>query len=389
MRNLSLLSHWVERAVAETAVYDLHTHLYPPALGPLLLRGIDELLNYHYLQAEALRADTAISYDRFWTLMPMQQAEFIWRTLFLDRAPLSEACRGVLTTLRLLGCDVESRNLAHYREFFAQLTPEEHVDRVFRAANVHTVVMTNNVFDPTERACWQRAGAIDPRFKGVVRIDPLLRDWPRAGAELTALGHPALLPLDDAGRAEIRRFLEAWIERVGALYLAASLTPAWRYPDDTPGTRLLDEVVLPLCRERGLPFALMIGVRPQVNPRLRVAGDSVGPADFPSVDRLCTAHAENKFMLTVLSRESQHEAVVAARKHRNLFLFGCWWFINNPVLIDETTRMRIEMLGPSFAPQHSMRACSTSSSTSGRTSASSSRACSRKNFTTSPAAAGP
>lgn len=349
----SPVAAWVERAVAETPVCDLHTHIYPPQLGPLLLRGIDELLNYHYLQAEALRADTSISYDAFWALPPPRQAEFIWKTLFLDRAPLSEACRGVLTTLRLLGCDVASRNLADYRAFFAGLTAEEHVDRVFRTANVHTAVMTNNVFDPEERACWARAGTIDSRFKGVVRIDPLLRQWPQVGADLTALGHPARLPLDDASRREIRRFLETWIDRTQALYLAASLTPAWRYPDDTPGTRLLDEVILPLCRERNLPFALMIGVRPQVNPRLRVAGDSVGPADLASVDRLCTTHADNRFLLTALSRESQHECAVAARKHRNLFLFGCWWFINNPVLIEETTRMRIEMLGPSFAPQHS------------------------------------
>jgi hypothetical protein len=353
MPDLHLISQWVRRAVAETAVYDLHTHLYPPALGPLLLRGIDELLNYHYLQAEALRADTSISYDRFWALRPEQQAEFIWQTLFLDRAPLSEACRGVLTTLRLLGCDVESRNLAHYRAFFSALSSEEHVDRVFQAANVHSVVMTNNVFDPQERACWQRASAIDPRFKGVVRIDPLLRNWPQVGVELAAQGFTAYLPLDTGGRREIRRFLEEWIGRVQALYVAASLTSAWRYPDDTPGTRLLDDVILPLCRERDLPFALMIGVRSQVNPRLRVAGDSVGSTDFPSVDRLCTMHPENRFMLTVLSRENQHDAAVAARKHRTLFLFGCWWFMNNPVLIEETTRMRIEMLGTSFVPQHS------------------------------------
>jgi len=347
------IAGWVARAVAETPVYDLHTHLYPPQLGPLLLRGIDELLNYHYLQAEALRADPTISYDAFWALPPARQAEFIWKTLFLDRAPLSEACRGVLTTLRLLGGDAGSRRLADHRAFFSSLTVEEHVDRVFRAANVHTAVMTNNVFDPEERAGWERAGAIDPRFKGVVRIDPLLRQWPQVGADLTALGFPARLPLDPAAKREIRRFLEHWIDRVGALYLAASLTPAWRYPDESPGTALLEEVILPLCRERNLPFALMIGVRPQVNPRLRVAGDSVGPADLASVDRLCTEHPDNRFMLTALSRESQHECVVAARKHRNLFLFGCWWFINNPVLIEETTRMRIEMLGPSFAPQHS------------------------------------
>ena len=347
------LAQWVERAVAETPVYDLHTHVYPPGLGSLLLRGIDELLNYHYLQAEALRADTSISYDAFWAMPATRQAEFIWRTLFLDRAPLSEACRGVLTTLRLLGCDVGSRNLDDYRRFFSQLSPEEHVDRVLKASNVHTVVMTNNVFDPVERAEWMAKRPLDSRFQGVVRIDPLLRDWPRICSELCALGYPAQLGLDQKTFASIRRFLEDWIERTKAIYLAASLTPAWRYPDDSVGTRILENVVLPLCRERNLPFALMIGVRPQVNPQLRVAGDSVGPADFASVDRLCTAYPKNKFMLTVLSRESQHEAAVAARKHRNLFLFGCWWFINNPVLIDETTRMRIEMLGTSFAPQHS------------------------------------
>ncbi|HSW44214.1 MAG TPA: glucuronate isomerase, partial [Phycisphaerae bacterium] len=41
------------------------------------------------------------------------------------------------------------------------------------------------------------------------------------------------------------------------------------------------------------------------------------------------------------------------RKHPNLMIFGCWWFINNPLLIEEVTRMRLEMLGLSFIPQHS------------------------------------
>jgi hypothetical protein len=213
--------------------------------------------------------------------------------------------------------------------------------------------MTNNIFDRHERAFWLQGVDVDPRFKGVVRIDPLLREWPAVGAELSSFGISAQLPLDAASLREIRRFLEEWIARTRALYVATSLTPAWRYPDDSPCTRVLDEVVLPLCADHGLPLALMIGVRPQANPRLRVAGDSVGPADMASIDRLCHRYPGNKFMLTVLSRESQHEAVVAARKHRNLFLFGCWWFMNNPVLVEEITRMRIEMLGTSFVPQHS------------------------------------
>jgi len=55
----------------------------------------------------------------------------------------------------------------------------------------------------------------------------------------------------------------------------------------------------------------------------------------------------------MLARENQHELCVAARKFGNLMVFGCWWFLNNPSLIDEITRMRIELLGTSFIPQHS------------------------------------
>jgi hypothetical protein len=33
--------------------------------------------------------------------------------------------------------------------------------------------------------------------------------------------------------------------------------------------------------------------------------------------------------------------------------FGCWWFLNNPSLILEITRMRVEFLGFGFIPQHS------------------------------------
>jgi hypothetical protein len=33
--------------------------------------------------------------------------------------------------------------------------------------------------------------------------------------------------------------------------------------------------------------------------------------------------------------------------------FGCWWFMNNPSIVEEITRERLEMLGTSFIPQHS------------------------------------
>jgi hypothetical protein len=34
-------------------------------------------------------------------------------------------------------------------------------------------------------------------------------------------------------------------------------------------------------------------------------------------------------------------------------IFGCWWFMNNPSIIDEITRERLELLGLSIILQHS------------------------------------
>ena len=59
------------------------------------------------------------------------------------------------------------------------------------------------------------------------------------------------------------------------------------------------------------------------------------------------------FLVTLLSRENQHEFCVAARKFPNLKPFGCWWFLNDPSIIEEITRERIELLGLSFVAQHS------------------------------------
>jgi len=106
----------VTRALREQPIVDMHTHLYPPVFGTpfgghggksdaegLLLWGLDELLTYHYLVAEVFRVvpATELSYEAFWRMPKSVQAEHIWKHLFVERTPLSEACRGVLTSLRL------------------------------------------------------------------------------------------------------------------------------------------------------------------------------------------------------------------------------------------------------------------------------------------------
>jgi hypothetical protein len=346
------IEQWVDHAMLRTPVLDLHTHLYPPSFGGFNLWGIDELLTYHYLIAETIRASD-VSYEKYWSMAQTQQADLIWKTLFIERAPVSEACRGVLTTLGKLGIDLSSRDLNTFRRFFKAQKPESYLETVLKIANVRQIVMTNDALDPKEREIWLSGQQFDPRFKAVLRIDPVLVGWPKVSETLGAFGYKTSPDLGATTMAEVRRFLNEWIDRMKAIYVACSLTPEWRYPDDSPTTRVIDEAILPICRERNIPFAVMIGVRRQVNPQLRLAGDAVGKSDVASLDRLCASNPKNKFMVTMLARENQHELTVTARKHRNLFLFGCWWFLNNPSLIEEMTKMRMELLGTSFTPQHS------------------------------------
>src|SRR5580765_7629871 len=107
-RGSAPLTKTVADVVARTPVIDIHTHLYDPAFGDLLLWGIDDLLVYHYLVAEAFRY-LDLPYEEFWELSKTEQADLIWDALFIQHSPVSEACRGVLTTLQALGLDVKKR----------------------------------------------------------------------------------------------------------------------------------------------------------------------------------------------------------------------------------------------------------------------------------------
>ena len=56
-----------------------------------------------------------------YSLPKQEQADTIWKALFIDRMPLSEACRGIVTTLTSLGLEEEwnRRDLAAIRAFYA------------------------------------------------------------------------------------------------------------------------------------------------------------------------------------------------------------------------------------------------------------------------------
>lgn len=323
----------VELVVNAAPVMDVHTHLFPPEFNELCLFGIDELLTYHYLIAEAFRT-ARIPYEKFWAMSKTDQADLVWKALFVDNSPTSEAAQGIISVLDVFGLDTRARDLNEARAFFNSQNLADHIDQVFDIAGVSGVVMTNDPLDAAEGEIWKNGGIADRRFKSSLRLDRLLKDF-------------------DFKPQGIRRLLDESIQCLNPVYLAVSLPPDFTYGSNDRRELFLRELVLPTAKEYGLTLTLMVGVRRAVNPELREAGDGLGRADVSAIERLCAEYPDVKFLVTFLSRENQHELCVAARKFNNLMPFGCWWFLNNPSIVTEITRERLELLGQSFIPQHS------------------------------------
>ena len=370
----------VTEEVRKVQVIDLHTHLFPPSHGDLMLWGIDELLTYHYLIAEYFQtAPRAMTPDRFFALSKSGQADLIWEALFIQRSPLSEACKGVLTTLEKLDLRKElcSRDLGAVRGWFAAQDPDVYCEKVFQLAGVKYCVMTNIPFDPTEAQHWRpEKKPYSRRFRSALRVDPLLKgDWETVSACLKVADYPVTLE-------GAKQYLRDWATTMQPEYLMASTPHDFHFEgkegkggcsssssnghehgeegcgitmlDMSPrGAELLEKVLIPVAEELSLPIAMKLGAHRAVNPTLRTGGDGIVTADVGDLRRLCSAYPGVKFLATFLARISQHEAAVLANKFPNLHLYGCWWYCNNPSIIREITAMRVEILGTGFTAQHS------------------------------------
>jgi hypothetical protein len=391
----------VASEVASVMAIDLHTHLLPPSHGSLCLWGIDELLTYHYLVAEYfMTAPAAVTPQALYAMNKREQADIIWQALFIDRSPISEACRGVITTLVALGLSkaVQARNLEAIRTFYNEFREEglagaeKFSALVFKKAGLRYNVMTNIPFDTNEAQYWRPKRKEYPdQYRSALRVDPLL-SGDRKTIEIALKGSGYDATLEGA-----RQYLRDWCDTMKPQYMMAS-TPhdfvlkegtlanapkvgvnedAMKQPgafvdagasagdacsgteDDAPSvidenSDFLSQVLMKVCEERDLPVALKIGAHRGVNPELKSAGDGVVAfADAGMLGRLCSRFPKVRFLATFLSRNNQHEACVLASKFRNLHIYGCWWYCNNPSMIREITQMRLEMLGTAFTAQHS------------------------------------
>src|SRR5579864_4068240 len=203
----------VEDVLSSTAFIDMHTHLFSPALGRLGLWGIDELITYHYLEAEFFRYSD-MSPEQYGTLTKSQQADNIWRTLFLHNTPISEAARGVIAVLQAFGLPTQDSDLRIARDFFAEQTIDAHIQRVFDMAGMKVAVMTNDPLDPEEAPAWMKGIAEDVRFQPVLRLDRILTGWSDHWSKLESQGYKVEANAGGRSIAEIRRFLADWHQRM-------------------------------------------------------------------------------------------------------------------------------------------------------------------------------
>ena len=76
-----------------------------------------------------------------------ERADLVWKTLFVDNTPLSEATRGIVTLLKRFRTRFASRDLDQTRAFFrSRESFQSTVDLVLKISQVSEIVMTNDPF---------------------------------------------------------------------------------------------------------------------------------------------------------------------------------------------------------------------------------------------------
>src|SRR5260370_1806297 len=234
----------VEGALSSTPFIDVHTHLFSPAFGNLGLWGIDELLTYHYLEAEFFRSSDTTP-QRSWKLSKRVRADAIWRALFVANAPISESTRGIVAVLHAFDLPTDASGLEEARIFFAAQPLDEHIRRVLEIAGVSSVVMTNDPLDPDEQPVWLNGGQDHAQFHAVLRLDRILWGWPRHWQQLASQGYAVDEKASGKSIAGVRPFLGDWNERMRPLYMAVSLTETCFLPDASSCTKNPGQGVLP------------------------------------------------------------------------------------------------------------------------------------------------
>jgi len=336
-------------ASRSSLITDIHTHLFPPSHTSFFKHGIEELLTYHYLVSEYLTR-TGVEPAHFFQKPTDHQAADIWKTLFVENLPISEACQGVLSVLKQLRVNPHVTDFNVLKKKYPALRPLEWEKLIFKATRVGTVTMTNNPFDEAEWALFASSDWDRDRYRASIRMDDFF--FNRAAADRVLQKHPAIRARADWKPVDqFRAFLSDACRISQPAYAALSLTSV-----QLSQLMQQDEFVkglMPALADYQLPLALMIGVERRIQPAYGSGGDGIKTVSLEPLKQLLQMYPQQRILVTTLDRNSQHELAVLGRLFSRLTLFGCWWYVNTPSLVSETLTLRHELLGMNFIPQHS------------------------------------
>ena len=340
------LSNEVYAAVEETAVVDIHTHLFPPQATGYFSSGLISLLTYHYLVSEYLlvSAKPPQEFDKF---NPRIKAEKIWGALFLERSPLSEATLGVITVLSELGITYERQSFSQLLTTYDLKTSKNDPDDYLKKAKVSHVVMTNNPFDREEYKAVVENKFDRNVYLASLRVDDLFyRKKHALEVVCSQSDQHAATPSE-----KLTSFLTDTANTLKARYVGLSgsyeeVREILEHDEHLP-------VLMNTLRKNQLPLALFIGVRRGINPELGPSGDGVARGDISWLPEVLQKYHDIQFLITCLSYDQQYQLTVLAQKFANAKLFGCWWYLNNRSCFTTIAKMRMDLLGSHFIPQFS------------------------------------
>jgi hypothetical protein len=318
------MSDWqyqIRRILIQTPITDIQTNLFDPAFTGMTRSGLDELLTVPELVGQTIRTQR-FDPTEFARAAKDVQAATVWKTLFVDQTPMSDATRAVLTTLQSFGLDINERNMDLLRAKF----PREAWEQVLGTAGVGRLVMTNDPFDDKERAAWQSQPVRDVRFFAALLLDTMVHGWKDNFQRLKPWGYQVSANLTTS-HDEIMRFLDIWMDRTNPIYVSISL-PALQIQE---AAQMLRNVVLAICLRRSVAVQC-----------------TVKPGGLADLAVLCQEYPGLRFLARVESFDEEASLALLGSRFPNLLIYG-WPRPGNTAL----TLARVQSQGLTFVPQPS------------------------------------
>ncbi len=167
------LKRAVRAAVRKTPAADRYTKLTMRSLFSTAEQGIDALLTDEALLLEASRYGDV----RLTSPERAERAEAVFAVLFIDRSPVSERAQAVLWSLKKLGLDAGTRDLAALRGAWACRPAEDRVPDALDMANLSSVAVQVGLLEEAA----QPLSRFDERLRVSLSLDALgdaHRAWP-------------------------------------------------------------------------------------------------------------------------------------------------------------------------------------------------------------------